>query len=555
MNDKLKQSLQGRLSGMRWGEREQEEVFRQIQRKEMQEVKHVRRSTGILALAAAMLFFIIGAALAVTGTGQPEDTTSLAQPTENTFIPVPAAHCENDYITLTVDDASWRGEELIIDLTLRLKEPDKHALVIGPYSNPGSAGRRMLTTTLEGECETSQISGTRMITVISEVEVLDMTTDSATLRLTHSSLEPDARETLDVSLTIRAESDEPVFTETVDFSIRKQDIEPASTQRIRLFENELITGYLVSSRTEGEFLHYTVDVEPVKPWYVINTTAPNKSRLTVTAEWFIGYDEDDVLSGGSVYSSEYTATSEGTRTTTLLAFPSEHQTIRFMCRESTWVVSFDARKPSISDALTLTMEETTGDVLMAFTCYDPLNTGRRTPSSDQPVDYGLYLDFNFTVTNELTWETESRPLKVTLPFCNDNAYQPLHLLSSTDEDSFVQAGFITSDRYHYIGVMKAYDNFYAGIVVKDAEGNILGTTDSSLAVTNLATFPRLLVPYDGDDASLFTVSVVRIDKSVPMPEVLHVEYSSSHTTALPSFVLTADPDALPQSAPPDSSTD
>ena len=66
MNDKLKQSLDGRLGGMRWGEREQAEVFRQIRRKELQDVKHVKRGSGMLAIAMALLFIVMGAAYALT---------------------------------------------------------------------------------------------------------------------------------------------------------------------------------------------------------------------------------------------------------------------------------------------------------------------------------------------------------------------------------------------------------------------------------------------------------------------------------------------------------
>ena len=74
MNDKLKQSLDGRLGGMRWGEREQAEVFRQIQRKEMQDVKHAKRGAGMLAIAVTLLFLVAGAAFAVGTMLQPEKT-------------------------------------------------------------------------------------------------------------------------------------------------------------------------------------------------------------------------------------------------------------------------------------------------------------------------------------------------------------------------------------------------------------------------------------------------------------------------------------------------
>lgn len=74
MNDKLSQSIKARLSGMQWCEGEQAEVLRQIQRKEMQDVKHAKRGAGMLVIAVTLLFLVAGAAFAVGTMPQPEKT-------------------------------------------------------------------------------------------------------------------------------------------------------------------------------------------------------------------------------------------------------------------------------------------------------------------------------------------------------------------------------------------------------------------------------------------------------------------------------------------------
>lgn len=626
MNDKLNQSLKARLSGMRWGEREQAEVFRQIQRKEMHEVKHVKRGTSMLALAAALLFFVMGAALAVTGTGQPDDTYPLTQTTQTVFTPVPVARAENDYLVMTVDSAEWYDSEVTIDLTLRLKEPEKFGLIIGSYANPGGTERTMLTAELLGGCIFS-LNGRSASAVLRSPEVLNMTGDSATIRVTNHEISA-GMNTMDVFFDLEVQGKGHQDILSLEFTIQR-GAEQTDSDRSWLFENELITGYLADLSLTEDQLILTVDVEPKKPWYVINTAAEDKSALDVTASWFAGYDGATPLVSVDALAPEYVATPTGARTITALPFPSENHTIQLLshvtakdavsgseatslinlgftrpeaetapvrsepkgehiggtervsvyledywfdgfsaegtlriraddaetCRlalklneqgmpsETTWVVRLSDRLTGYYHPVyTLTREDATGDVLVTFTHCDPYHSTSGNPQSQWYMDYSLNCNLTLTLTNELTWETESADITMTLPVNGNYAYHPLYLVSSSDEDSFIQAGYITTDRYHYIGVMRTYDNYFAGMVLSDAAGNVLGKADS-IGAANLNIIPRLLFPYDGDNDLRPILSAVRIDNSVPLPEVLHVGYNSAYTTDLPSFVLTANPEA------------
>lgn len=291
MNDKLKQSLQGRLDGMRWGEREQAEVFRQIHKKEMQDVKQIKRGSGLLAMAVVLLFLVMGSAYAVTQRPQAEDKTRLSQNPQTTFLPAAAVQVENEYITLTVDNATWDGANAAFEATIRLKEPDKYALSIDGYSNPGGEGREVLNMTLNAECITQVTPTHASGTLIHLVELLDMTRSAATVRMSSDQVNSDAEE-IRFTLTLAAQGTQTAFLSEVDFVIPRDDQTAAAVSRQLLFSNSLVSGYLQSAYHTGAFTVADIALEPAKPWYAINADGPDKSSLRVEISDLTAYAPD-----------------------------------------------------------------------------------------------------------------------------------------------------------------------------------------------------------------------------------------------------------------------
>lgn len=640
MNDKLKQSLEGRLNGMRWGEREQAEVFRQIQRKELQDVKHVKRGTGMLAIAMAVLFLVMGAAFALDQLPQPEDTTLLTQPSGTEFVPVPAAKLENDYITLTVSNASWDGENVAFDALIRLKEPEKYALTIGNYTNPGSTSREKLRITLRGECEMDPQNGHQSFFIIDSPEVIDMTTDSATVRLTGRDVWL-SKDTAEVTLTVAGSADDSLFTEETAFIIARETIGSAENEnrRLWLFENELVIGYNAGVSVEGERFTLHVDVVPKKSWYVINASEPGKSTLNVNTEWAIGYGDDTILRQTSPTKLEYTQIEDGVRITAVFPYPSEHQSIRLMGHvyardalirsqfeslinmkstrptsataeaasptptaapeptptptplplpeskaersdpkgehiggndlvsifleegwfdgftaeatlrirvddgiaarlttipnelgipdESTWVVqlNMDEDDYSLQNNLEYTLSrDSYGDILLHIDYCDPHNSGHSSPTVIDNVDQ-FDLDLPISITNERTWEKLDASMTLRIDRVCELEPQPLYCHESTVEDLYLQGAVVTTDRYHYIGVMLPAENrahIVRGHLLDEngetlATGRYTGTNGNSLTI-----FPRVLFPYDGDLNANFYLVVIRVDGSMELPELLPI---------------------------------
>jgi len=149
MNDKLKQSLDTRLGGMRWGERDQAEVFRLAQRKELQDVKHVKQGAGMLAIAIALLFLVMGAAFALTtANDRPESNNIAGQTALPTFAPIASHLYENDYFTLDVNTSTCTDTEAAFTATLRMKAPESHMLNLCGHTPPGDVDRALIPVSL-----------------------------------------------------------------------------------------------------------------------------------------------------------------------------------------------------------------------------------------------------------------------------------------------------------------------------------------------------------------------------------------------------------------------
>lgn len=282
MNDKLKQSLQGRLDGMRWGEREQAEVFRQIRKKEMQDVKQIKRGSGLLAMAVVLLFLVMGSAYAVTQRPQAEDKTRLSQNPQTTFLPAAVVQVENEYITLTVDNATWDGANAAFEATIRLKEPDKYALSIDGYSNPGGEGREVLNVSLSAQSVLSTEQFYQAYSVFNLPELLNMTEDSATIRMS-GKMALEGQDSIDFSLWLAAEGSQTSFIAELPFTFRQSGPDAVADHRRLLFSNDLLKGYLIAARHAGTSALLTIELEPAKPWYAIGDDTPGKSDLLVTA--------------------------------------------------------------------------------------------------------------------------------------------------------------------------------------------------------------------------------------------------------------------------------
>ena len=279
MNERMKQSLEGRLGGMRWGEREQAEVFRQIQRKELQNVKHVRRGSGMLAIALAMLFIVMGAAFALTTLPQPEDVRIADQPDQAEFVPVPVAQYENEYFTMTIDSTSFDGMELSFEACIRMKEPERHMLFnLGGHTPPGDPGRLPVRISLRAIVETV-VPGMQLVSgcdLDSTPDVLSMTSDSATFCMSGTPVSngPDMRIALQVTYSDPVTGKDSMDTLRWTFSA-------SGTPRITLLENEYITATLTERRSEGAQSIVVIEVTPAKPWYTLNRAEEDKATLQV----------------------------------------------------------------------------------------------------------------------------------------------------------------------------------------------------------------------------------------------------------------------------------
>lgn len=337
MNDKLSQSLKSRLSGMRWGEREQAATFRQIQRKEMQDVKHAKRGAGVLAIAMTLLFLVAGAAFAIGTMPQPEDATTLSQPSGAEFVPVTSRQFENDYLTLTVDSAHWTGETASFEVTLRLKEPEMYALCIGPYHNPGSTWRTALPVTMDASWIDDKTEEFIVYESFSSYpEVVAMTEDSATVLFSCDWMDAD-HESEEIILTVASDDR---FRDQFTFRLSREAqgaAQPTATpspqldentshRRFWMMANDLFTTYSVESRIDGDKLHMTLEFVPKMPWYVINTTAQGYSTMTITPSFFAGYDGSTPLQHISV-TPTFTHTGDGLLMSVVIPFPEEHDTI------------------------------------------------------------------------------------------------------------------------------------------------------------------------------------------------------------------------------------
>lgn len=279
MNEKLKQSLEGRLGGMRWGERDQQEVFRLIQRKELQDVKHVKRGTGMLAIAIAMLFIVMGAAFALTTLPQPEDNVVAGQPTQTDFVPVQTAQYENEYFTVTIDATEYDGSELSFTATLRLKEPQSYMfLSLGGHTQPGDPNRAPLRIGLRATVQTTAedlllVSGGDLD---STPEVLAMTSDSATIRMagTPESTGPEMQLALEFTFT-----DPATGRERTD--VLRWTAAGTAQFHLPLLENKYITVTLLERRMEGTQGVVVLEITPTMPWYTLNRSEEDKAALQV----------------------------------------------------------------------------------------------------------------------------------------------------------------------------------------------------------------------------------------------------------------------------------
>lgn len=275
MNDEFRKALDTRLSGLRWGEREQAKVLRAIHTKEVTEVKHVKRGTMALAFAIATLFLVMGAAFALTGLPQPNDTTP-ATPLSTDFLPTPIAQVENDYLTMTVRDAAWDGTTAVFEAVLTLKEPEKYLMHIGGHTSPGDPERTLLSV-IPG-ASFSAAATANSLGQSHGVDVIDMTTASATIRITGSTGESDA-ETLAVQFSVSVNSNThsvPSLENTLTFYIiRETQAIPADV----LFDDGLISISLSSGSYDGERVELVLDVAPGKPWYILNRSDPSKATL------------------------------------------------------------------------------------------------------------------------------------------------------------------------------------------------------------------------------------------------------------------------------------
>ncbi len=119
MNKDFRTTLDARLSGMRWGEREQANVLRQIRQQEVQEVKHVKRGSAMMAFAMATLLLVMGTALAMSTLPTPMPTVAV-QPQGD---PRPAVTLDSSsLITATLTGGVYNETGVRLNLDMSLKE-------------------------------------------------------------------------------------------------------------------------------------------------------------------------------------------------------------------------------------------------------------------------------------------------------------------------------------------------------------------------------------------------------------------------------------------------
>ena len=294
MNDKLKQSLDGRLGGMRWGERDQAEVFRQIQRKELQDVKHVKRGTGALAIAIALLFVVMGAAFALNQAPHPEDQRVAVQPTDTAILPISTTLYENEYFTLTIDSSTCTASEAAFTGTIRMKNPADTMLSLASHTPPGDAGRTRLPVNLSCGIST-QLPGDmpKACGSLRELDVLNMTADTTVFRMSGevASLHEDVTFTLWINWTDPADS-------TAQSGELTWSIAAPEPPGMQLAEYDHVTVTLADYTAENGVARLALDVTPAKPWYILNRQEEGKATLTVSAEPLLLYptfDPQDML--------------------------------------------------------------------------------------------------------------------------------------------------------------------------------------------------------------------------------------------------------------------
>ncbi len=655
MNDKLKQSLDGRLGGMRWGERDQAEVFRQIQRKELQDVKHVKRGTGALAIAIALLFVVMGAAFALNHAPQPEDQRVAVQPTDTAILPISTALYENEYFTLTIDSSTCTASEAAFTGTIRMKNPADTMLSLASHTPPGDAGRTRLPVNLSCGVST-QLPGDMPMACgsLRELDVLSMTADTTVFRMSGevAGLHEDVTFTLWINWTDPADS-------TARSGELTWSIAAPEQPGMLLAEYDLVTVRLADYSAEDGIASLALDVTPAKPWYVLNRQEEGKATLTVSAEPLLLYptfdpqdmlgmvDAHDPIAGempvtltqspeglrliaegplpaaetlyGYVVLHVYSDAAEAhydegfddhyyevcvpvvplveaveaapTATPAPLPQPTatpappvrseptgEHiggtdtvsvyleeswydgfsadATLRIRAHdaadklavtpnlssspsESTWVVQVEGSWNDYYQSAitpTLTLDAATGDVLVHLIYRDRMRTGEAI----------FNMPLTMRVVNEKTWQTETEDLSIQLNVAKEYPWHPLHLVESDAANTFIQAGYIITDRYTYIGVMRTYSNEYPAVQLTDEEGSVLASDSSSPAVNT--SIERSLFPVPYTEASQATASVLRLEGTEPLPETLRMEYTTQkeHYYLMHYVLSTTEPQDAPQ---------
>lgn len=684
MNEKLKQSLDTRLGGMRWGEREQAEVFRLAQRKELQDVKHVKRGTGMLAIAIALLFIVMGAAFALTNSNdQPAASNIAGQTTQPTFAPVVSHQYENDYFTLDVNTTTCTDTEAAFTATLRMKDPASYMVSLAGHTPPGDVNRTIIPVSLTAGISTTLPGDVPMASgSLRDVDVTDMTADTAVFRMSGSvaSLNGNVAFTLFITWF-----DPTTGTEREDTITWSADA-PAQPGML-LAEYDLVTvtleDYTATSTDDGMTGLLAIDVTPSKPWYVLNRQEEGKSTLTVSAETLLLYPtfdpqdmlgmvdarepaaagfpvnlegtpdglrltaegilpaNEEVLYGYLVlhvysdaaeahydegFDDHYyevcipivtTPTEAATVTASLTPTPTpveftaipatstptpmpaltpapipvlptpvpvtrseptgEHisgtdtvsvyledswydgfsaeVTLRIRAddpanrlavtpnleaqpNENTWVVQVEIPSNTYfhdSTVLTLTLDEATGDVMVHLACQDPL----------PGMWSSITIPISLRVVNEKTWQTETEELSISLSVPEEYPWYPLHLVESDAADTFIQAGYIVTDRYTYVGVMQTYCGEYPAVRLTDAEGNVLAAVGSSPAINT--AIERSLFPAPYTEASQATASILRLEGTEPLPETLRMEYATQYEAYMMYYVLsTEEPEDEPK---------
>lgn len=189
MNDKFRSALDAQLSGFEWGKHEQAEVLRLIRRKEPQDMKHIKRSSGILAAAMALLIIIMGAAFAIETRPLPQETP-LTQPTQTEFVPTPLATLEGKHLTLFIHSAAYDGANAAFCATLQLREPGAFRLAITTpdgRTHTADAPESLPPLNVLMDCSRWYMvteEGDQLLGSFDSSELLDASADSLTLRIT-----------------------------------------------------------------------------------------------------------------------------------------------------------------------------------------------------------------------------------------------------------------------------------------------------------------------------------------------------------------------------------